>query len=67
MSKSINVEIPDELSDVSDVLDEIIKNLLKKKDSKSVEKFRRIVKEVNNRIKSDEIPDTLELLREIRK
>jgi len=67
MNKSINLEIPDELSDVSDVLDEIIKNLLKKKDSKSVEKFRRIVKEVNNRIKSDEIPDTLELLRELRK
>ncbi|MGQ4915323.1 MAG: hypothetical protein ACP6IU_11365 [Candidatus Asgardarchaeia archaeon] len=67
MSKSINVEIPDELSDVSDVLNEIIKNLLKKKNSKSVEKFRRIIKEVNNRIKSDEIPDTLKLLREIRK
>lgn len=65
MSKSIKVEIPDELSDVSDVLNEIIKNLLKKKDSRSVEKFRRIVKEVNNRIKSDEIPDTLELLREL--
>ena len=67
MDNSINVKVPEELNDVRDVLDEIFKNLLKKKDTKSVEKFRKIVREVNNRIKDEEIPDTLELLQEHRK
>ncbi|HDD36782.1 MAG TPA: hypothetical protein ENF50_04900 [Archaeoglobus veneficus] len=67
MSKSIIIEIPKELAEVSDILDVIFKNFLKKKDTRAIKEFREIVEKINRKIELKEIPDTLELLKELRK
>jgi len=67
MSKSIIIEIPKELAEVSDILDVIFKNFLKKRDTRAIKEFREIVEKINRKIELKEIPDTLELLKELRK
>jgi len=66
MSKSIIIEIPKELAEVSDILNVIFKNFLKK-DTRAIKEFREIVEKINRKIELKEIPDTLELLKELRK
>jgi len=67
MSKSIIIEIPKELAEVSDILNAIFKNFLKKRDTRAIKEFREIVEKINRKIELKEIPDTLELLKELRK
>ena len=67
MSKSIIIEIPKELAEVSDILDVIFKNFLKKRDTRAIKEFREIVEKINRKIELKEIPDTLELLKELRR
>ena len=66
MSKSITIKIPKELVEVSDILNLIFTNLLKK-DTKAIKEFREIIEKINSKITLEEIPDTLKLLKELRK
>jgi len=49
MSKSVIIEIPKELAEVSDILNAIFKNFLKK-DTRAIKEFREIVEKINRKI-----------------
>jgi hypothetical protein len=61
------IEIPEELLDVKDVIREILIKFLKREKSKALDEFERIVEEINAEIDAEELPDTLEILNEMRR
>jgi hypothetical protein len=61
------IEIPEELLDVKDVIREILTKFLKREKSKALDEFEKIVEEINAEIDAEELPDTLEILNEMRR
>ena len=61
------IEIPEELLDVKDVIREILIKFLKREKSKALDEFEKIVEEINAEIDAEELPETLEILNEMRR